>query len=130
MKCTNCKNDAVNGVRCPGCAETHRNKVMNRYYETRYGQKPERDLTRGMRSPIRDQILLLMADGVARTSVEIAESIKWEKTTSITKTLGDIKEVLALRGDSRKLKKVRLGASPRSGTQWQLIDTKSNDQEN
>lgn len=123
MKCLKCKTETGDdSVRCPECAAEHRTKAREYYYKKNHGKFPEGDLTRGMRSPIRDQIILLLSDGVARSSVEIATALNWKSSTSITKTLGDIKESLALRGDSRKLKKTRIGASHRLGVHWQLIN--------
>lgn len=121
MKCKNCKEEATKGVRCPSCAEKHRIKVRTKYYESRYGGFPENtDITKGHRPPIRDRILNLLSDGKPRTSLEIKEALKWNSSTSITKTLGDIKNLLDKNDDSRKIEKERLGTSHRLGTRWRL----------
>lgn len=132
MNCIQCKAETVNDkVRCEPCADAHRIKVREYYYAKKHGVAPpstER-LTKGMRSPIRDRIINLLSDGVPRSSVAIAKAIDWKTTTNITKTLGDIKDFLALRSNKWKLKKVKLGTSPRHGTEWQIINRHEDDQD-
>ena len=132
MNCIQCKAETVNDkVRCEPCAESHRIKVREYYYAKKHGVAPPstEGLTKGMRSPIRDRIIELLSDGVPRSAVDIAKAIDWKSATSITKTLGDIKNSLAARSDKWKLKKVKLGVSPRHGTEWQIINRHEDDQD-
>lgn len=124
MKCIKCKKETDKpGVRCPDCARTHREYSLERYYVRRYGAVPEKNgITKGYRPNLRDQILNLLADGVSRKTTEIQEALNWNTTTSIPKTLGDIKKYLEKTNDSRKLEKVRPSASCRDGAEWKLIN--------
>lgn len=74
----------------------------------------------GTRAPIRDRILELMADGKVRKSMEIAEAINWPTTTSITKTLSDLKMALFENRDPRRLRKITPD-NCNKGVEWQLI---------
>ena len=132
MNCIQCKAETVNDkVRCSTCADAHRIKVREYYYAKKHGVAPPstEGLTKGMRSPIRDRISELLSDGVPRSAVAIAKAIDWKSATSITKTLGDIKNSLAARSDKWKLKKVKLGVSPRHGTEWQIINRHEDEQD-
>lgn len=123
MNCIKCKKETDKpGVRCAECARVHRETNLKNYYVRRYGAVPsDNDISRGNRPNVRDQILKLLADGVSRKTTEIQEALNWNTTTSIPKTLGDIKKYLEKTNDSRKLEKLRPSASCRDGAEWKLI---------
>lgn len=74
----------------------------------------------GTRAPLRDRILELMSDGKTRKSKEIADAIQWPTTTSITKTLTELKMKLRLEKDRRVLVCVKPD-NCRKGIDWTLI---------
>lgn len=123
-KCIVCHAEKTSyGSRCDSCADTHRIKNRQAYYLRKYGTLPSGDLTRGMRPSLRDRILELMSDGQTRTSAQVRDALKWEKRTSIPKTLSDISDFLRASGNERQLEKMPLGNSKRNGVAWRLIDT-------
>ena len=126
-KCIKCKKEMDNlRVRCPECAQAHRESSLESYYVRRYGSVPTKNgISKGYRPNLRDQILNLMSDGVPRKTTEIQEALRWNKTTSIPKTLGDIKNYLEKSGDERRLEKIRPSESCRYPTEWRLTTNKS-----
>lgn len=74
----------------------------------------------GSRAPIRDKILELMADGKPRKSTEIASALNWPTSTSITKTLTQLKLQMRENHDPRRLLRVKFD-NCRKGIEWTLV---------
>jgi len=73
----------------------------------------------GSRPALRDKILELLADGKQRHISEIVEELNWPTSTSISKTLMEVKEKLLLTRDSRRLRRKKFN-NANKGTIWWL----------
>ena len=78
-----------------------------------------RKLQYGSRPALRDKILELLSDGKPRHIREITEDINWNSTTSISKTLMEVKEKLVLTRDPRRLCRKKFD-NANKGTVWWL----------
>lgn len=79
----------------------------------------EKSLRYGNRADLRDRILAVLEDGKQKHIRQISEEVNWPKTTSISKTLMDIKETLVINRDSRRLHRISFD-NCRKGTIWYL----------
>jgi len=73
----------------------------------------------GNRPALRDKILGLLADGKERHISEIEKELEWSTTTSISKTLMEVKEKLIISRDSRRLRRKKFN-NANKGTIWWL----------
>ncbi len=78
----------------------------------------------GKRPVLRDKILELLADGDEWHINDIERELQWPTTTSISKTLVEIKERLVLNRDSRRLHR-RKYSNAQLGTTWWLTERES-----
>lgn len=83
-------------------------------------EKEKEEMKYPSRGPVSDKILLLLSDGKARKTMNIAEEINWPTTTSIAKTLADLKISLIENRDPRRLRKITPD-NGNKGVEWQLI---------
>lgn len=72
----------------------------------------------GNRPALRDRLLDLLADGEKRHIAEIEEEIQWPTTTSISKTLSEIKEKLVMSRDSRRLRREKFNNANKGSVWW------------
>ena len=73
----------------------------------------------GSRPALRDRLLDILADGKKRHITEIKKEIQWPTTTSISKTLMEVKEKLLISGDSRRLRR-QIFDNANKGSIWWL----------
>lgn len=73
----------------------------------------------GTRPDIRDRLLEILSDGKHRHISDIKKELNWPKTTSVSKTLADIKAHLVMTRDPRRLNRIKFD-NLRKGTIWYL----------
>ena len=72
----------------------------------------------GRKPVLRDKILGLLSDGKPRHINEIKELLRWNKKTSITKTLKETKESLLLTRDTRRLHRKKFDNANKGAIWW------------
>ena len=72
----------------------------------------------GSRPALRDRLLDILADCKKRHIREIEKEIQWPTTTSISKTLMEVKEKLLISRDSRRLRRETFDNANKGSVWW------------